>query len=186
MDYIDQFITNIKNISDEQNKLFSVEKKEIIFVPKEINTETVDFRNIKSKMIKRGLIDRMKPGNIGSKEYHSNNTVDILEDDIFKNNTNTEEKDEEKINIHELPFEKKLELINDFLDRKNITLDSNNNAKLINILQDESILLKKYINISNMYQHITKITFVKKLEDGSYIIDLDHNKNKKAKNHFFK
>jgi hypothetical protein len=37
-----------------------------------------------------------------------------------------------------------------------------------------------------MYQQIIKITFIKKLENGSYIIDLNENKVKKTKNYFFK
>jgi hypothetical protein len=37
-----------------------------------------------------------------------------------------------------------------------------------------------------MYQEITKINFIKKLEDGSYVVDLGENKNKKVKKSFFK
>jgi hypothetical protein len=37
-----------------------------------------------------------------------------------------------------------------------------------------------------MYQQITKITFIKKLENGSYVINLNENKPKKSKKYFIK
>ena len=171
MDYIDQFINNINILRVEQFEKFSLEEKPNIVPKKESNTNSIEFRSFKSKMIKKALIDKMKPGNIGCKEYESNNVIDILEDDIFK--TNIDDSEDTKMNVQELPFEKRMELMNDFLERKNITLDEINYEKMKNIVCDENILLKKYINISNVYQHITKISFIKKLEDGSYVVNID-------------
>ena len=42
----------------------------------------------------------------------------------------------------------------------------------------------KFINISKIYQQVTKISFIKKLENGSYIVDLSDNKVKKTKKYF--
>lgn len=184
MDYIDQFINNINKLRSEQYENFSLKEKNDVLIKKDVNTNTIEFRSFKSKMIKKALMDKMKPSNIGCKEYESNNVIDILEDDIFK--TNVDNSEEEKMNIQLLPVERRLELINDFLERKNVVLDDTNMNKIKDIINDENILLKKYINVSNVYQHITKISFIKKLEDGTYIVDVEFGKTKKSKNHFFK
>jgi Mg/Co/Ni transporter MgtE len=57
--------------------------------------------------------------------------------------------------------------------------------KIESIIDNPAISLKKYITISKMYQQITKIGFIKKLEDGLYIVDISE-KKVKNKNIFFK
>jgi hypothetical protein len=186
MDYVDQFISNIEKVVEEQHQLFSVSIKEPILIPvKSTSVQSVELRNIQTKMYKRGLQDRMKPGNYGSKEYSTTHNIDVLEDNIFKNNNNENDK-EERIDIQALTFDKKMELIDDFLERKNIFLDEENRAKIKKKLEDETFVLKKYIAFSHLYQHITKIDFIKKQEDGTYWIELEQPKAKKTKKNFFK
>ena len=45
---------------------------------------------------------------------------------------------------------------------------------------------KKYFSFSQIYQQLTKITFIKKLENGSYTINLEDSKPKKSKKYFMK
>ena len=49
-----------------------------------------------------------------------------------------------------------------------------------------SHFIKKYLNISKVYQQVNKISFIKKLENGSYIVDIVENKPKKTKKFFNK
>ena len=90
------------------------------------------------------------------------------------------------MDISSLDKDKKLELINNFIQKKSIFLDEESMKKIEEIIDNSEISLRKYIIISKMYQEITKINFIKKLEDGSYVVDLGENKNKKVKKSFFK
>jgi hypothetical protein len=60
---------------------------------------------------------------------------------------------------------------------------------MINVIiistNDPNINLKKYLTISKLYQEVTKISFIKKIEDGSYQIDIS-DKKPKNKTQFFK
>ena len=56
--------------------------------------------------------------------------------------------------------------------------------KIDDIVDNPEIMLKKYLNISKMYQQITKISFIKKLENGSYIVDISDTKKKINKKYF--
>lgn len=186
--FIQNFMENIHTIRDQQFKKYDFNYEDVIIEKKNINENSIEFKNFKNIIKKKALLEKYKPGNIGKKEYeniHSN--IDILEDDIFKKeNGENNDLNEIKINIETLDREKKIEMIHDFLQRKNILLDENNLKKIEEIIDDTNFILKKYINISKLYQQITKIGFIKKLENGSYIIDLSENKQKKNKNYFHK
>ena len=146
----------------------------------------MEFKKYQVNLTKKAKLDKLKPSNIGKKEYSScNDNIDILEDDIF-NCVEQKDENEVKLDLDKLTREKKMELINDFLHNKNIILEENEFKKIEEILDDEKISLKKYINVSKVYQQIIKIGFIKKLENGNYIIDLNQNKIKKSKNYFFK
>jgi hypothetical protein len=103
----------------------------------------------------------------------------------FDNEFDENPPEEDKLDIETMDRDKKIELINEFIQRKNIIFDEDNSiGKIIEIIDDDSINLKKYINISKMYQQITKIGFIKKLENGTYIININDTKVKKNKNLF--
>ena len=78
-----------------------------------------------------------------------------------------------------------MNMINEFLIRKNISFDENNMKKIEDMVNDTSIQLKKYINISKMYQHVIKISFIKKRENGTYDIEINDIKQKKKPKKFF-
>lgn len=185
--FIDFFIKKINDIRNEEFKLHNFSYEERILEKKQLNENPMEFKNYKNIIKKKALLDKIKPGNINKKEYGPNNDndIDILEDDIFNNNDETKG-EENKIDIELLDRDKKLELIHDFLQRKNILLNEEELKKIENIIDDPNIPLKKYLNISKMYQQIIKISFIKKLENGSYLIDINQDKTKKSKNHFFK
>ena len=58
--------------------------------------------------------------------------------------------------------------------------------KIEDIIDNPEINIKKYFNISKVYQQVNKISFIKKLENGTYIIDTSESKSKKTKKFFNK
>ena len=186
--FIENFIKKINEIRNEEFKLHNFSYEERILEKKQLNENPMEFKNYKNIIKKKALLDKTKPGNINKKEYGPNNDndIDILEDDIFNNNSDETKGEENKIDIELLDRDKKLELIHDFLQRKNILLNEEELKKIDDIIDDPNIPLKKYLNISKIYQQIIKISFIKKLENGTYLIDINQDKTKKSKNHFFK
>jgi hypothetical protein len=154
---------------------------------KNLNENSIEFKNFQNSIKKKALLEKNKPRNILRKEYSTTNSnINILEDDIFNNNFKENKEDEIKLDIQSLDRYKKIDLINDFLQRKNILLDESEFIKIENIVDNPEINIKKYLNISKIYQQVTKISFIKKLENGTYIIDLSESKSKKTKKFFNK
>jgi hypothetical protein len=183
--FIEEVIAKIDTVRNDEFSKNNFTYQEKPIEKKVLNENLMEFRNFQSKIRKKALLDKLKPSNVGKKEYGGNSeNIDILEDDIFNNNNNTQQ-EEIKIIIDELDRESKLKLINEFIQRKNITLDQMNLQKIESIIDNPSISLKQYITISKMYQQITKIGFIKKLEDGLYVVDISE-KKVKNKNVFFK
>jgi len=182
--FIEEVIAKIDTVRHESFSKNNFTYDEQVIEKKVLNENLMEFKNFQSKIRKKALLDKLKPSNVGKKEYGgSGENIDILEDDIFNNNDTQQE--DIKLNIDELDRESKLKLINEFIQRKNIILDDMNLQKIESIIDNTSISLKKYITISKMYQQITKIGFIKKLEDGLYIVDISE-KKVKNKNIFFK
>jgi hypothetical protein len=186
IEIINNIIDKISNIRIEEFKKYNLEYEEKIIEKKMLSEDLVDIKTFKNKIIKKALQDKNKPSNINKKEYPTNSDcINILEDDIFSNEFDENPPEEDKLDIETMDREKKIELINEFIQRKNIIFDEDNSIeKIIEIIDDETINLKKYINISKMYQQITKIGFIKKLENGMYIININDTKVKKNKNLF--
>ena len=181
--FINNIIDKINIIRAEEFKKFNYTYDEKIIEKKLINENLKEFKDMKQSIKKRASIDKMKPSNIHKKEYDNINiNIDILEDDIFNNNEDTSS--DVKLNIELLNREQKIDLINEFIQRKNIIFEPTEYIKIEGIVDNPEITLKKYINISKLYQQVTKISFIKKLENGSYIIDLSESKAKKSKKYF--
>ncbi len=183
--FIEGIINNINDIRNEEFRKANIAYFEKENEKKVLNEETMEFKNFKNKIRKSALLERYKPSNIGKKEYESvNQNIDILEDNIFNNNQEENEATN-KLNIEEMDVEKKMELINNFLEKKNIQLDEHNLKKIVGIVNDPNINLKKYLTVSKIYQEVTKISFIKKIEDGSYEVNMS-DKKVKNKTQFFK
>ena len=183
--FINNLVNNINDIREKEFNKYNFTYKELNLEKKKVNENLMEYRNYKSKMIKKSIKDKMKPSNIGKKEYElGENYINILEDDIFMNDDN-EKQDDYKLNIDQLNREEKLKLIHEYLQRKCIDLDDINLKKIEGIVDDSNISIKKYIIVSKMYQQIMKISFIKKIENGTYIVDLSE-KKVKNKNIFFK
>jgi hypothetical protein len=182
--FIENIINKINNIRDEEFKINNFTYNEINIEKKDMKENIMDLKNFKNNLIKRAIKDKNKPSYVGKNEYDIDyNNINILEDDIFQND---EEKQEEaKLNIDNLDIEDKGKLIKDFIKRKCIVLEEEQLKKIDELLNDPEFNFKKNITISKMYQHVTKVLFLKKLENGSYIIDLSE-KKVKNKNIFFK
>jgi hypothetical protein len=181
--FIEDIISNINEIRKSEFEKYNFQYQDKIIEKKQVNENTMEYKNFKSIIIKKGKLDKMKPGNVGKKEYeNTENEIDILEDDIFM----SEETNEDiKVDIDKLTYEEKMNMINEFLIRKNISFDENNMKKIEDMVNDTSIQLKKYINISKMYQHVIKISFIKKRENGTYDIEINDIKQKKKPKKFF-
>jgi len=184
----------IPNCIDKINILRKIEFDKYNFVydekvieKKNLNENLIEFKNFQNSIKKKALLEKYKPSNISKKEYATTNPgIDILEDDIFNNSFKENKEDEIKLDILSLDRDKKIVLINDFLQRKNILLDEIEYKKIEDIVDNPEINIKKYFNISKIYQQINKISFIKKLENGTYIIDISENKTKKTKKFFNK
>lgn len=185
--FIENFIENINKLTSEEFEKHDFKYEERKILKKIVNENSIEFKNFKSTTKKKALLEKLKPGNIGKKEYENiDQGIDILQDDIFNDNNNENNNEDSKLDIESLDRIKKLELINDYLQRKNIILDEENLKKIELIVDNQEISLKKYLNISKIYQQVIKVGFIKKLENGTYVVDLNTNKTKKSKSYFVK
>jgi len=184
-DFIKEMVLNINNTRDKEFKKYNFTYEDKVIEKKELNENTMEYKNFKSIIIKKGNMEKLKPGNIGKKMYESHFEIDILDNDVFNSDVNDGENDI-KLDIDSLTNEEKMNMINDFLNRKNIIFDGIEFKKIEDMVNDPTFPLKKYINISKMYQHIIKIGFIKKRENGSYEIDLTEKKQRNTKKFFIK
>jgi HD superfamily phosphohydrolase len=184
--YLNNFIEKIDNIRNEEFEKCNIIITETEILKKSTNENLMDFRNYASNMKKKALKDKSKASNVGktSLDIESGSNVNILEDDLFNNNEN-ENQEEFKLNIEELTLDEKYKIIEEFIKRKGIDLDETNKHKIEELLKSEGFCLKKFLTISKVYQQITKISFLKKVEGGTYVVDIS-DKKIKNKNLFFK
>ena len=184
MDYnlfINNFIENINNLNhrdfNKNNFKYEIKTRE----KKDLNENPMILREYKSSMAK-SIKKKEKLDN-----YININTINNDIDLFDTNNINTFDKKEledNQNNFYDLNKENKIEYIKDYMSRKKIYIEINQFSKIDDIIEDNE-LLKKYITISKQHNQISKISFFKKKEDGSYFIDLVISK-KKNKVIFFK
>jgi hypothetical protein len=182
-EYIQQLIIKISNIRDDEFKKVDFIYEERIIEKKTLNENLMEFKNYQVNMKKKAMLEKNKPGNINKPDYEQKYNVDILEDDIF-NNSEEVKTEEEKLDFENMTRDKKLVLIQDFIQRKNIHLEPEDLTKIEELVDNPELNIKKYLNISKMYQQVTKVSFIKKLENGSYVFDFAENKVKKSKKLF--
>lgn len=156
-------------------------------VKKDINVDTVDFKNYQSSIRKKAMSEKNKPSNMFKNDIETtdNTNINIIDDPIF-NSEDVEESSQEKIDITSLDRETKLKLIHNYLKKKSIKLDEANMLKIENIIDNTEILLRKYITISKLYQDISKISFIKKVDESNYAVILDDKVKKSKTSSFFK
>jgi hypothetical protein len=174
--FLTEFTNNIDHIRTNEFEKFNFKYEEKVIEQKVLNENIQEFTEYKyknSKGIKKS-----------TESENSTTNIDILEDDIFINGQNENPDDEIKLDVDLLDRDKKLSMVHDFLQRKNINLDEENLKKIEDIIDNPDLKLKKFLNISKIYQQISRITFIKKLENGSYIVDISENKTKKSKKYF--
>ncbi len=184
-DFIKEMLLNINTIRNEEFKKHNFTYEDKIIEKKELNENSMEYKNFKNIIIKKGNMEKLKPGNMGKKVYDTQNDNDFLDNDVFNSDINDGE-NEPKLDIDLLTNDEKINMINDFLNRKNIIFDEIEFKKIENLVNDPEFPLKKYINISKMYKHIIKIGFIKKRENGSYEIDLTEKKQRNNKKFFIK
>ena len=156
-------------------------------VKKDINVDTVDFKHYQSAIRKKAMSEKNKSSNMFKNDIETtdNNKINIIDDPIF-NSEDVEESSQEKIDITSLDRETKLKLINNYLKKKSIKLDEVNMLKIENIIDNPDISLRKYITISKLYQDISKISFIKKVDETNYAVILDDKVKKSKTSSFFK
>jgi hypothetical protein len=190
--FITDFIKNIDRIREDEFTLNNFNYEGKIIEKKNLNENLKEFRQFQNNIKKKAMLEKYKPSNISKKEYDTSieTILDNLDNNIFKDDAenngqnNGENIEECKIDISLLDRNSKINLIKEFIYRKNIFLDETEINKIESIIDNPEIQIKKYINISKMYQQITKIGFIKKLENGTYVVDLSESKSKKTKNYF--
>jgi hypothetical protein len=175
---------NLRNNEFEVNN-FKYIKPELI--KKDINVETVDFKNYQSSIRKKAMSEKNKPSNMFKNDIETtdNTNINIIDDPIF-NSEDIEESSQEKIDITTLDRDTKLKLIHNYLKKKSIKLDEANILKIENIIDNPDISLRKYITISKLYQDISKISFIKKVDETNYAVILDDKVKKSKTSSFFK
>ena len=178
-------IDSIRKIEFEKNNYEYVEK--IVVDTTEKNGNINDIRNFQADIRKKTMQENNKTkqnkrttyimdsgeGTMVGGESVAVKPVDIIKDDIFKNTTENEvsSSSESKLEITTMDGEGKLTLIKNYLYKKNIRLSPEDIQKITELVNNPDFSLRKYINISKMYQEITKITFIKKNSDGTYFFD---------------
>jgi hypothetical protein len=165
---IDNYIkTNIELLdkfreNEFEKNNFVENKVELKKKTENVSEYNLEYNIFKKELNKKALINKGKPSNSNKKEYSTSDpSINILEDNnLFMNEKDISE-EEKKFDLLKLTIDEKIVFIKNFLENKNIVLDENEFQKIIDIVNNPEINLKKYINISKIYQHITKITFIK-------------------------
>ena len=184
-EYVEQTKNKLQNIIKEEFEHFNFTYEDKILEKKLCNENTMEFKKYQVGLKKKAKIEKNKPSNMAKQEYETVYNIDILEDDIF-NNIDETKVDDEKIDFENMTRDVKLKLITDFLHRKNIILSEEDLKKIDALIDNPDVNIKKYLNVSKLYQQVIKISFIKKLENGSYVVDLNENKIKKSKKFFLK
>lgn len=185
---IEEIKSSFEEIRNNEFEIHNFKYKKPELVKKEINVDTVDFKHYQSAIRKKVMSEKNKPSNMFKTEIETtdNNKINIIDDPIF-NSQEVEESTQEKIDISTLDKEAKLKLIHNYLKKKSIKLEEVDLLKIETIVDNPDISLKKYITISKLYQDISKISFIKKVDETNYAVILDDNKVKKSKtSSFFK
>ena len=185
---IEEIKSSFEEIRNNEFEIHNFKYKKPELVKKDINVDTVDFKHYQSAIRKKAMSEKNKPSNMFKTEIDTsdNNNINIIDDPIF-NSQEVEESSQEKLDISTLDKEAKLKLIHNYLKKKSIKLEEVELLKIEAIVDNPDISLKKYITISKLYQDISKISFIKKVDETNYAVILDDNKVKKSKtSSFFK
>jgi len=185
---IEEIKSSFEEIRNNEFEIHNFKYKKPELVKKDINVDTVDFKHYQSAIRKKVMSEKNKPSNMFKTEIETtdNNKINIIDDPIF-NSQEVEESTQEKLDISTLDKESKLKLIHNYLKKKSIKLEEVDLLKIETIVDNPDISLKKYITISKLYQDISKISFIKKVDETNYAVILDDNKVKKSKtSSFFK
>jgi len=184
---IEDIKSSFEEIRNNEFELNNFKYKKPELIKKDINVDTVDFKNYQSSIRKKAMSDKNKPSNMFKNDIETtdNSNINIIDDPIF-NSQEVEESSQEKIDISTLDRDNKLNLINNYLKKKSIKLDEANMLKIESIIDNPDISLKKYITISKLYQDISKISFIKKVDETNYAVILDDKVKKGKSSSFFK
>ena len=184
---IEEIKSSFEEIRNNEFELNNFKYKKPELIKKDINVDTVDFKNYQSSIRKKAMSEKNKPSNMFKNDVETtdNTNINIIDDPIF-NSEDIEESSQEKIDITILDRDTKLKLIHNYLKKKGIRLDEANMLKIENIIDNPDISLRKYITVSKLYQDISKISFIKKVDETNYAVILDDKVKKSKTSSFFK
>ena len=184
---IEEIKSSFEKLRNNEFEVNNFKYTKLELIKKDINVDTVDFKHYQSAIRKKAMSEKNKPSNMFKNDIETtdNNKINIIDDPIF-NSEDVEESSQEKIDITSLDRETKLKLINNYLKKKSIKLDEVNMLKIENIIDNPDISLRKYITISKLYQDISKISFIKKIDETNYAVILDDKIKKSKTSSFFK
>lgn len=174
------FIFNdiLTNYNKKLDTIFpdKVDESPSIEIKKSDPNYTIDYKVYKNNRIKT-LLSKNKIKS--KKEEDPINEINILTLKTMADNVNNSEENS-TTDIDKMPVDLKYELIEKYIQKKNINLNEDDIDKLNELLNDENIKLNKYISVSNVFGDITKISFlVKNKETNEYYIDINNLKNSK-------
>ena len=184
---IEEIKSSFEKLRNNEFEVNNFKYTKLELIKKDINVDTVDFKHYQSAIRKKAMSEKNKSSNMFKNDIETtdNNKINIIDDPIF-NSEDVEESSQEKIDITSLDRETKLKLINNYLKKKSIKLDEVNMLKIENIIDNPDISLRKYITISKLYQDISKISFIKKVDETNYAVILDDKVKKSKTSSFFK
>ena len=118
---IEEIKSSFEEIRNNEFEIYNFKYIKPELVKKDINVDTVDFKNYQSAIRKKAMSEKNKPSNMFKNDIETtdNTNINIIDDPIF-NSEDVEESSQEKIDISILDRETKLNLIHKKLEPKTI------------------------------------------------------------------
>lgn len=149
---------------------------------------SIEYKNYQMGLKKKARAEKYKPGNAKAMEYEESeeqHQINIFEDDIFLTDASAIAKQEE-IDVTAIPGEKIWKEVQHFIQRKNIILDDRSLEEIEACLMDPEFDRKTYIKYSKTTRMLSKVGFIHKLRDESYVFSLEEPEKKHVSIKFFK
>jgi hypothetical protein len=137
---------------------------------------SVDFKNFNIDLKKRAKYEKTKAGKARIIDYEEDSDckkVNILTDNIFAKDVNTNELKNNKINLSEMSVKNLMKDINYFIKKKNIYLCDEDMENIIKNIEDPLFEREKYIKYSKVTKSLSKLEFIKKNENDIYEVNFN-------------
>ncbi len=174
---INEYIQDIKEIREDEFAKYNFTYKEYVKKEKLQVERRMDAIEHQKKMRKQALINKNNSARKDITEYEtiSEDTKDILTDELFYVKVDETENKEEKKKIRkkfeDITRDELIILLNKYFVKRKLKLNKEDNGIWTTMIGDEEVEWKKYLTITQDGSEITKISFFKKNIYGDDIID---------------